>query len=226
MTLRPYQQEAVDAALGFMRESVSPFCIEAATGAWTNSTGAAVAFELKPTWNQTGDASAIGLLVNPTETAIGSGGYVPIDIRRNGKASTPTDGLLLTNTTAALVGAQVQMGPRLRIHGAAWDSATVNTDWAIDALPAAGTPITSTLRFGHSLGDAAYTYPATLTNAGNLTLLGGIIGGKFGTAALTADAAHRGQFYFTEGGAGVADKLYVIAKGADDNYTAVQVAIG
>ena len=31
--LRPYQQSAVDAAVAFMRRSVSPFCIEAATGA-------------------------------------------------------------------------------------------------------------------------------------------------------------------------------------------------
>jgi DNA repair protein RadD len=33
MTLRPYQQSAVDAALEWMRKSVDPFCIEAATGA-------------------------------------------------------------------------------------------------------------------------------------------------------------------------------------------------
>jgi len=33
MILRPYQQSAVDAAWQFMRTSVSPFCIEAATGA-------------------------------------------------------------------------------------------------------------------------------------------------------------------------------------------------
>ena len=33
MQLRPYQQSAVDAAWQFMRGSVSPFCIEAATGA-------------------------------------------------------------------------------------------------------------------------------------------------------------------------------------------------
>lgn len=32
MTLRPYQSDAVDAAMAFMRRSVSPFCIEAATG--------------------------------------------------------------------------------------------------------------------------------------------------------------------------------------------------
>lgn len=33
MNLRPYQREAADAALQFMRKSTSPFCIEAATGA-------------------------------------------------------------------------------------------------------------------------------------------------------------------------------------------------
>lgn len=48
----------------------------------------------------------------------------------------------------------------------------------------------------------------------------------FGTVALDADADHRGMFYFIEGGAGVADKLYIIMKGTDDNYSAIQVAIG
>ena len=33
MSLRPYQQAAVDAAIEWMRKSASPFCIEAATGA-------------------------------------------------------------------------------------------------------------------------------------------------------------------------------------------------
>jgi DNA repair protein RadD len=33
MTLRPYQADAVDAALQWMLKSVDPFCIEAATGA-------------------------------------------------------------------------------------------------------------------------------------------------------------------------------------------------
>ncbi len=55
---------------------------------------------------------------------------------------------------------------------------------------------------------------------------GATVAGKFGTAALTANAGNRGKFYFTEGGAGVADTIYCIMKGADDNYSAVQVAIG
>ena len=49
---------------------------------------------------------------------------------------------------------------------------------------------------------------------------------RFGTSVLAADAAHRGMFYLTEGGAGVADLLYCIMKGADNNYSAIQVAIG
>jgi hypothetical protein len=48
---------------------------------------------------------------------------------------------------------------------------------------------------------------------------------RFGTTALTADADHRGGLYVAEGGAGVADKLYWIAKNSLDGYEAVQVAV-
>jgi hypothetical protein len=47
---------------------------------------------------------------------------------------------------------------------------------------------------------------------------------RFGTTALTADADHRGGLYVVEGGAGVADKLYWIAKNSLDGYEAVQIA--
>lgn len=43
MTLRPYQANAVNEALAFMRKSVSPFCIEAATGAGKSHIIAAIA---------------------------------------------------------------------------------------------------------------------------------------------------------------------------------------
>jgi len=49
---------------------------------------------------------------------------------------------------------------------------------------------------------------------------------RFGTTAHAADEAHRGQLYMVEGGADVADLLYCIMKGADNNYTAIQVAVG
>lgn len=49
---------------------------------------------------------------------------------------------------------------------------------------------------------------------------------RAGTNALDIDATHRGQLYFIEGGAGVADKLYCVMKGADDSYSAVQITVG
>ena len=49
---------------------------------------------------------------------------------------------------------------------------------------------------------------------------------RFGTTALAADADHRGGLYVAEGRAGVADKLYWIAKTAADTYSAIQVATG
>lgn len=49
---------------------------------------------------------------------------------------------------------------------------------------------------------------------------------KFSTSSHAADVGHRGMLYVTEGGAGAADVLYWVAKGADNNYTAIQVAIG
>jgi len=43
MTLRPYQQQAHDAAIAWMRQSVDRFCIEAATGAGKSHIIAAIA---------------------------------------------------------------------------------------------------------------------------------------------------------------------------------------
>lgn len=48
----------------------------------------------------------------------------------------------------------------------------------------------------------------------------------FGTATLAATATNRGRFYYTEGIVDVPDKVYCVMKGADNNYSAVQVAIG
>lgn len=48
---------------------------------------------------------------------------------------------------------------------------------------------------------------------------------KAGTTAINPEVAHRGQMYFVEGGAGVADKLYCIMKNTADAYEAVEVAI-
>ena len=49
---------------------------------------------------------------------------------------------------------------------------------------------------------------------------------QVGDGVLAAQASNRRKFYYVEGAGGVADLLYCIMKGADNNYSAVQVAIG
>lgn len=61
---------------------------------------------------------------------------------------------------------------------------------------------------------------------GAVTLLDTAINNlKAGTSAINPEVAHRGQMYFVEGSAGVADKLYIIMKNTSDTYEAVEVAI-
>ena len=75
-------------------------------------------------------------------------------------------------------------------------------------------------------GATTWTIPA-VTLGGTITLTDvAIVNLKAGTTAINPEVAHRGQFYFTEGAAGVADLLYCIMKGTDNNYSAIQVAIG
>ena len=49
---------------------------------------------------------------------------------------------------------------------------------------------------------------------------------QVGDGVLAAQASNRRKLYYVEGAGGVADLLYAIMKGADNNYSAVQVAIG
>ncbi len=82
-------------------------------------------------------------------------------------ATTSTDGWVLSNTTAATGGATVQISPRLRLRGNAWDTAASQTDdFFIENLPVSAATPSGILKFGHSLNGAAATYPMTLTSAG------------------------------------------------------------
>jgi hypothetical protein len=109
--------------------------------------------------------------------------YTYLQSARNGLATTSNEGVLLSNSTASLVGTPVQMSPRLRFRGSAWDTddATSRTsDWIIENLPVSGATVSSTLRFGHSLAGGAYTYPMTLTSGGALTISGNLALPDFG----------------------------------------------
>ena len=125
--------------------------------------------------SQTGTGSKFVVDTSPTLVTpiLGIATGTSLGLTQTALTSTPTDGLTLINSTAALVGETVQISPRLRMRGTAWDSddsVSRTLDWTIENLPATATTVVSTLRFGHSLDGAAYTFPMTLTNAGALTI--------------------------------------------------------
>lgn len=84
--------------------------------------------------------------------------------------TTSTDGIVAQNTTAATGGATVQISPRIRMRGTAWDTGASQTvDFFMETLPTSAASPTGTLKFGYSLNGAAASYPLTLTSAGALT---------------------------------------------------------
>lgn len=86
---------------------------------------------------------------------------------------TSTDGVIVTNTTAALVG-QDQISPRIRISGMAWNThatAASNTmNWIIENLPTRGDPPTSLLRFAFDRNAGGYTYVDGIAQDGSMAL--------------------------------------------------------
>lgn len=129
--------------------------------------------------------------------------------------TTSTDGVTLTNTTAATGGATVQISPRLRFRGNAWDTAASQTvDFFIENLPATAATPTGTLKFLYSLNGAAATTPMSLTSAGavsaaSFTASGSLIAGSTGKiewtnrAELTSSASGKMQLSLNTAGGGV-----------------------
>ena len=105
----------------------------------------------------------------------------------SGLATTPADGVILTNPTAATALATVQMPPRFRQRGFAWTgAASQSLDWTQDFLPVSAATPTSTYLWKHALNGAAYTTPMTLTSAGALAVLSG---GTFGSTSSIVNGA-------------------------------------
>jgi hypothetical protein len=97
---------------------------------------------------------------------------LPFDYQATGLGTTSTDGGILENITAATGAATVQISPRLRLRGTAWDTAASETvDFFMENLPATAATPTGTLKFGYSLNGAAASYPFTVSSAGAGTLL-------------------------------------------------------
>lgn len=129
-------------------------------------------------------------------------------------ATTSTDGLFITNATAATSGVPVQMSPRLRFRGNGWDttsSVSRTTDWIIENLPISGTTVSSQLRFGHSLAGGSYTYPIQFASTGSILIPGeAVIQNK--------DSSDRG--YLQIGSLNTGNKIY---RNINDAYTALTI---
>lgn len=126
--------------------------------------------------------------INSSYGFITSGNYQGL---RNNIGATSSDSFYVANETASLVSTPVQMSPRLRFRGSAWDTddaVSRTSDWIIENLPATGNTVSSTLRFGHSLAGGSYTYPMTLDSTGAMRLLASVFVGSGAIFSNTNDA--------------------------------------
>lgn len=116
-------------------------------------------------------------------------------------ATTSTDGVIIANTTAATGGATVQISPRTRWRGTAWDTAASQTvDMFAEVLPVSAATPSGIWRIGKSINGGATTYPLTLTSAGVLTTLGSIAAGSGATVFADNVSDLGGSTSFISGG--------------------------
>ncbi len=90
---------------------------------------------------------------------------------RTALAAVSTDGIILTNTTAATAGATVQMSPRLRLSGTVWDTgaaASRTVNFKNEVLPVSGNPGTARMLWGYDYNAGGYSELMSLVSTGLL----------------------------------------------------------
>ena len=101
------------------------------------------------------------------------------NLSNNNIVTTPTDGFLIQNTTAATSGVPVQYSPNLHWKGSAWNTggtpANNSTDWIIYQAPVSGSTPYTQLQFYSSINGGAYANRATLNSFGEFST-GAILG--------------------------------------------------
>lgn len=123
-------------------------------------------------------------------------------LTRNNIIAVSTDGIITTNNTAATAGVPVQISPRIRLSGTAWNTtptAASNTiNWAIENIPISGATPSSSLRFNFDRNGLGYSTVFSLLSGGNLGL--GVLSptARLNLAAGTA-TANTAPFKFTAG---------------------------
>jgi hypothetical protein len=91
-----------------------------------------------------------------------------ISCGQNAIGNTPTDSLIIKNTTAAANGAQ-QFSPAIRLQGFGWGTTAGTsqaTDWRIYVTPIQGLVPTGSLLFDVSIAGAAFANQSSLSSAG------------------------------------------------------------
>lgn len=145
--------------------------------------------DLRQTWNDPSVTFA-GLKLNITDTNSASGSLL-LDLRvgnvsqfsvskagvlstgaTSALGTTSTDGITLQNTTPSNATTTVQMSPRVKACGSAWNSTTAlsETDcmfWEVLPATVAGTT-TQTWKLGSIINGGAATYPLTMTSGSTL----------------------------------------------------------
>lgn len=156
------------------------------------ATGAANGYLSSADWTTFSAKVSAARLINTTSPLLG-GGTLAADLSltldftvswtwtANGIAATPTDRIVLSNTTAAISGTQ-QYSPALRFTGQGFktDATTgsKSTDWRIYSQPvqAAGNP-TANLLFQFSVDGGAFSTQTTISSGGTYTIAGSMITG-------------------------------------------------
>lgn len=114
--------------------------------------------------------------------------------------TTSTDGLIGINTTAAVVGTQVQISPRVRLSGTGWDvddAVSRTVSFFTETLPVAGNTVSGTWKLGFiDPVTSAITYPLTVDSAGagNISIFGTSLLYFTGRGTLSFDANGLPQF--------------------------------
>lgn len=177
-------------------------------GVVTNSTGQFVALLIQPSYTQTSTASATDLLINRTETSVGSGTQLLFDaqvastskfqitnkglttINATGNATTTTDGFVLQTSVAATAGVQVQYSPRFRIQGQAWNTTSVASqplDYFFQVEPNSGSTVSSLLAFYSLVNGASQNKIFGIDNFGDVSFYNSFFMNKTGIAAVSTD---------------------------------------
>lgn len=120
-----------------------------------------------------------------------------LDVQRTALGTTSADGVVAENITAATGATTVQISPRLRMRGTAWDTAASETvEFYQEVLPASAATPTGTLKWVYSLNGAAGTTLLSLSSIGNLTMSGNMIATDYQSTGANGYQAANGAFFF------------------------------